>query len=163
MRTNQRLTFPLHIRVASPPSLLSTTTMPARVCPECSADAAWEQLDAGSTICTQCGTLQDPSETVLDTMPHWANINLPQNLIAVQSRTLRSMRSDYALPGASTTEAYQARNTVGPPPLTTPDDTALTATLSDGRPRLYYWPFFGAQSLSLFLACAISLQPTRAR
>ncbi|KAF5386842.1 hypothetical protein D9615_001887 [Tricholomella constricta] len=33
-------------------------------CAECGAHTAWDD-DAGSTICTQCGTLSDPSQTLL--------------------------------------------------------------------------------------------------
>ncbi|KAH8117521.1 hypothetical protein DFH11DRAFT_1724511 [Phellopilus nigrolimitatus] len=62
-------------------------------CGECGEEFVWDS-DAGSAVCTGCGTLQDPSQVLLDSHIDPADDGKDHYVLAFQSRsTLKSFRS----------------------------------------------------------------------
>ena len=83
-------------------------------CEECGASTVWD-ADVGSAICLQCGTLADPTQSVLAS--HLENADVSGREYAPWANvpggsTLRG-RSGWALSGQGK-EARDRRNTVRP-------------------------------------------------
>lgn len=75
-------------------------------CTDCGADTEWND-DAGSAICTTCGTLADPSQTILADSSHYSLSSDP-----CQPTILKSFRTQgYPLAGQSQ-ESHNVKNHV---------------------------------------------------
>lgn len=85
--------------------------MPVR-CLECGGSTIWDD-EAGSAICTTCGTLTDPSQSILT-----SNLDPPQNISTAlwnpaAPATLKSFRTgpNWDLPGQGS-QAKETKNNV---------------------------------------------------